>query len=292
MSLPHINELIVWFDEQTNAVFSSENGHIRFGAAIPPSPGDVEGSRHWSWSTKGLGRKALAAKSYGLAQILKIPLDRYFDDHPYRKGSVWDWCEVNGVMQRCWRSPDTAEASEDMKLSPLSLVEDSEDSGAPIDGYSDVNLGILLGNSPNGQWDGDRRYLVDPNCIATCKLDPASLGHPTTPECLESQCYSNWRLNGHLNPFDIDNNKVVELPTATNPGADNYFSQHDDAGIPYTKARVLKHTITHEVIHVLAGPWHSEVFNCVMYKYSSNWKRDDYLSDWYRSLLRIDNEIW
>jgi len=161
MSLPHINELIIWFDEQTNAIFSSETGHIRFGAAIPPSPGpdNLEGSRHWSWSTKGLGRKALEAKSYGLAQILKIPLDRYFDDHPYQKGSIWDWCEdENGVLQRCWRSPDTTEASEDMKLSPLSLVEDSEDSGAHIDGYSDVSLGILLGNTPNGDWDGDRRY--------------------------------------------------------------------------------------------------------------------------------------
>ena len=76
---------------------------------------------------------------------------------------------------------------------------------------------------------------------------------------------------------------------ATDPDTDNFSNQYDSEGNPYTLARVLKHTITHELAHTLAGPKHTEDPLCLMYKYSINWRRDNYLSDYYRSLLRIHN---
>jgi predicted Zn-dependent protease len=85
----------------------------------------------------------------------------------------------------------------------------------------------------------------------------------------------------------------VELPTAFNPDAadGNFDNQHDHSGRPYDMARVIQHTVTHEIIHVLAR-WgeHSADTKDVMYKYSKDWRRDDYVSDWYRSLMRVYNE--
>jgi hypothetical protein len=82
----------------------------------------------------------------------------------------------------------------------------------------------------------------------------------------------------------------VELPFARDPDANIFDRQHDAYGNPYDKARVLKHSITHEICHVLAKTtWHSFDDKDVMYKFSKNWKRDDYLSDEYRELLQVHN---
>jgi len=260
LPLPPINVLIVRLDEVKTGAFSTEDGYIKFVGAIEPGPENPSGSRFWAWATKGKGLKASKEASYGIAEALKIPLDHYFGDRPYQKQTVWE----NGQ----WCNADISAGSSDLRLPPLNESEDPTDSGVFIDGYADPALGILLGNSPNGQWDGDRR-------LAT---------------------HSEWESAGHLNPFDIDNNGFVELPPATDPRADNssrQFASYDSvAGWQngYTKAWVLKHTISHEICHVLAGPLHSEDPNDLMYKYSSNWKRADYLSDWYRSLLMIHNK--
>jgi hypothetical protein len=256
MPLPHINVLTVRLDKETDAAFSSEDGHIRFLLARKPSPQNPLGSRHWAWSTKGLSIASSDSEVYGIAVPLQKPLDSYFDDTPYKKRSIWE----NGS----WRSPDLND-SNDLKLAPLAFSEDPEDTGEYIDGYMDDTVPVLLGNTPNSQWDGDQR-LIDK---------------------------SLWTAEGHLNPFDIDANGYVELPPAKDPstGVDNFNNQHDAQDRPYTKARVLMHTITHEMIHVLAGPWHSKVPECVMYQYSTDWKRDDYLSNGYRELLRIHNQI-
>jgi len=260
LPLPPINVLIVRLDEVKTGAFSTEDGYIKFIGAIAPGPENPSGSRFWAWATKGKGLKASKESSYGIAEALKIPLDHYFGDRPYQKQTVWD----NGQ----WRNADISEGSTDLRLSPLKESEDPSDSGAFIDGYADPALGILLGNSPNGQWDGDRRLAIT----------------------------GEWENAGHLNPFDIDNNGFVELPPATDPNANNSSKQYatgdDVAGWQnaYTKAWVLKHTISHEICHVLAGPLHSEDPKGLMYKYSNNWKRADYLSDWYRSLLMIHNK--
>jgi hypothetical protein len=178
-----------------------------------------------------------------MAAVLSIPLDHYFNDRPYRKGTVWRGND--------WEQP----GPEDMNLSPLRDCEDQKDSGAYVDGYTDESMGILLGNRPNGAWDGDR-------------LLPRE----------------EWEKSGNLSPVDIDNDGLVELPRASDPNAVNSANQ-------YTKARVLQFSLTHEIIHVLAGPSHSEDSKCVMYKSLKDWKRDDFLCDSYRSLLNIQNKV-
>ncbi len=250
--LPHINVLIVRLDKTTPSAYDNEDEHIRFRFASPPNAGNPKGTRHWAWKTKGLGRKAVKERSYGIADVFKIPLERYFEDTPFKKGTVWD------DSLKIWRMP----GPNDMMLAPLSNSEDPEDTLVFVDGLSDPNIGVLVGNTANGQWDGDQRL----------------------------ETYNQWESEGNLNPFDIDKNGFVELPTASDPLDNIDSNQHDDQGRPYTKARVVMHTILHEICHVLAGSFHSSITKDLMYKYSRDWKRDDYLSDWYRSMLEIHNE--
>jgi hypothetical protein len=148
----------------------------------------------------------------------------------------------------------TADPVIDGKLAPLSKVEDQYDALAPIDG--------ALGDEPDAFWDGDRR----------------------------TKDQAGWYdAAGRVSPFDIDGNGYVELPAATDPDADNFDRQHDLNGMPYTKARVLKHTASHEMVHAIAGPPHSYIETCLMYDISNNWNKDNYISEEIRTLLRIHN---
>jgi hypothetical protein len=255
MSMPHINVLVVRLDKVKKGVFTSENGRIIFLGASPPSPDNPTGSRHWAWTTKGHARESKDPASYGVAEVLKIPLDHYFDDRPYAGGTIW-----GDPVQRQWNTRD----SSNRMLMPLSRSEDPLDAMAFIDGFNDLGMSVMLGNLPNGIWDGDRRL-------------------PT---------YTDWDNNTNgLTPFDIDGNGSVELPVASDPHPIDDSKQHDAAGLPYTRERVLKHSITHEICHILAKTaWHSADSTCVMYMYSNNWKRDDNLSDDYRELLEIHNK--
>ena len=254
MSLPHISVLIVRLNTERKGAFSVEDGFITPLGASKPVANNMTGSRYWTWSSKGWSRKAADVTSYGIAEALKIPLDHYFSDRPYAKGTVW--------TGSAWEPADTSEGSADLKLMPLNLCEDYQDKIAYTDGYHDLGLKILLGNHQNNYWDGDRRLKT----------------------------HTEW-ASGNLSPFDIDNNGYVELPAASDPTADIFANQHDKKGRPYSKARVLQHTITHEICHVLAGPKHSYDPDCVMYEWSADWRRDDHLSDDYRSLLMVINKI-
>ena len=252
-SMPHINVLIVRLDHEKQSYFLNEDGHINFLGASPPHEGDPLGSRYYAWGTKGKARDSENSGSYGIAEVLKVPLDHYFGDKPYEPGTIW-----NPQTQQ-WET----RAPGDKRLMPLNRSEDPSDTMEYVDGFYELGLGLMIGNLPNGYWDGDRR-----------------LSTPT-----------EWDANvDGLSPFDIDGNGYVELPLARDPDADIFANQHDDHGNPYDKARVLKHSITHEICHVLAKTtWHSFDEKDVMYKYSKNWKRDDYLSDEYRELLQIHN---
>jgi hypothetical protein len=249
-SMPQINVLIVRLDKETAGVFPGENGRIDYLGASPPNSGNPMGSRFWAWSTKGLAMHSGLPGSYGVANVYQIPLDHYFSDKPYIKNSVWN------PATRAWDSP-----AGDRRLMPLSMSEDPKDAMQLIDGFFDLGLNVLIGNQPNGAWDGDRRL----------------------------ETYADWDSAGLMNPFDINGDGFVELPISQDPNA-VAANQQDGNGLPYTKARVLKHSITHEICHILGKTaWHSYNDKCVMYKYSNNWKRDDYLSDEYRELLQIHN---
>jgi hypothetical protein len=229
--VPHINVLIIRHDP--TGTFASPDGHIRFVSASQPSQQNPLGTRYWRWATKGYAwcqTTANQSSMYGLAVTLEKPLDSYFNDKPYLDRQTWS----NGV----WGTAD-------IRLNPLSLVEDQTDQLDPIDG--------VMGDGPDGDWDGDRRITTF-----------------TTS-------------NGDLSPFDIDGDGLVELPLATDPY--NITSQE------YDLSHVLKHTITHEMAHALAGPSHTNDPLCVMYRYSNNWDRHDHLSDYYKSLLRIHNIV-
>lgn len=142
----------------------------------------------------------------------------------------------------------------DGRLAPLSRVEDRLDTLTPMDG--------VLGDNPDNYWDGDYR----------------------------SNDQNAWFMApNQVSPFDIDGNGYVELPFASDPDADNYSKQYDFDNIPNTKARVLRDTATHELVHAIAGPPHSQVLNCLMYEESSSWRKDNYISDYIRSLLRVHN---
>jgi predicted Zn-dependent protease len=51
------------------------------------------------------------------------------------------------------------------------------------------------------------------------------------------------------------------------------------------------HTITHELGHAVAGPYHTKDPTCLMHYQAIDWKRDHYLSDYYRSLLKVHNRM-
>jgi hypothetical protein len=268
MPLPRLNVMIVNLDRERGGIFSNEEGFINFTSSSAPSEDNPHGARHWNWATKGISY--LVQRGYGLAIAFRIPLDHYFNDTPYQKGTILER-DADGLG--VWRAPNVEdEDSPDLKLMPLNMCEDYTDGGKEAvidagpfeDGYVDPYIRALNGNHENGQWDGDRR--------------------------LRSR--DEWD-SGHLNPFDIDDNGYVELPTATDPDAadGNFDKQHDHQGRPYDMARVIQHTVTHEIIHVLAR-WgdHSYDPEDVMYAFSKDWRRDDYMSDWYRSLLRVENE--
>jgi hypothetical protein len=150
----------------------------------------------------------------------------------------------------------TDETVYDGNLAALSNVEDQHDNRTPIDG--------ALGDTPDENWDGDFR----------------------SADAVNQTWY---KAPDQVSPFDIDGNGYVEAPSASDPDADNFGNQHDLNGIPYTKARVLKHTISHEMVHTIIGPPHSYNKLCMMYDISNNWKKDDYISEEIRSMLRIHN---
>jgi hypothetical protein len=87
--------------------------------------------------------------------------------------------------------------------------------------------------------------------------------------------------NQQLTAFDIDNNGSVELPIAGDP---NSF----DRNYEYTKAQVLKHTVTHEMGHAV-GMSHNSDSTCVMYEYSNNWSRDGKFSNYATVQMSIHN---
>ncbi len=88
-----------------------------------------------------------------------------------------------------------------------------------------------------------------------------------------------------LSPFDINNNNLIELPVASNPDS-------VDPRYEYTKRQILKHSITHEMGHAVAAADqnHNDDSDCLMYRYSNNWSRDDKFGSVAKGKIQIHNK--
>ena len=271
--LPHVNVMLVVHDRELPSGKAGQDGHIIFRSATFSSrPGD-KGTRNWLWGEKGhckTNGPFIQATSYGLPQTYGIALEHYVWDRPYVKGTIWtddplEW----------WRQPvldaNVDPNLVDLVLAPLNQVEDRNDDGALGDLYPGVTGSPqedgLLGDGDNGSWDGDYRT---PN--KTEWYDAAK--DPNGP----------WAMR--LNPFDIDHDGIIELPPASDPA--NIDPASEGFG-NYTLAWILRHTITHEIIHGLAGIPHCTNAVCLSRDNSSDWMRDGHLCDYHRSLIRVHN---
>ena len=85
-----------------------------------------------------------------------------------------------------------------------------------------------------------------------------------------------------LTAFDINNDGLVELPIAGDPATIN-------TAYEYTRAHVLKHTITHELGHAVGIP-HNQDTTCLMYEFTNNWSRDDVFSPAGKGYIQIHNQ--
>lgn len=100
---------------------------------------------------------------------------------------------------------------------------------------------------------------------------------------LDGDVYVKGSYTQTLSPFDINNDKLVELPVLGNIGSLN-------TNYEYTIEQVLKSTITHEIAHAVGVPiTHTEDSACIMYKYSNNWSRDNNFGAAAKSYLKIHN---
>jgi hypothetical protein len=146
----------------------------------------------------------------------------------------------------CYGSTATYNTTQSRVLDPIGKVEDRNDDGTNT---KTSNPTVWDTGSSGGPWRSDRVVSGSFNQVLTA--------------------------------FDIDNNGLVELPLASDPG--NIDRTHE-----YTKAHVLKHTITHELGHAV-GMNHNYRSKCLMYNWSSDWSRDDYFSDIARGQMNIHN---
>lgn len=96
---------------------------------------------------------------------------------------------------------------------------------------------------------------------------------------------ATWDWSQELSPHDIDNDGEVELPRDNQVPTDPDFE--------YTKAEVVRDTITHEMGHAvgIVGQFngHCDDPTCLMYRYSNNWSRDGHFCNDCRGMILIHN---
>ena len=137
---------------------------------------------------------------------------------------------------------------------------------------------------------GDPNYSLDPINLVEDKNDNAvwNTGEDKTggtASKLDGDVRVVNSYTQNLSPFDINSNGLIELPVASSPSS--VLSRYE-----YTKKQILKHTITHEMGHAVgaADQYHNDDSDCLMYKYSNNWSRDDKFGSVAKGKIQIHNK--
>jgi hypothetical protein len=150
--------------------------------------------------------------------------------------------------------------------------------------YSDDNM---LGGSPAMLDAVDSVFVEDQNDNGT---DDKVKGKKESEAQTPTSSFDGDRLMlpigyGHNHTaLDVDHDGKVELPVVNDPSAAASGSYADE----YAVEQVLKHTITHELGHAV-GMNHNACSDCLMYEYSTNWRRDDSFSADEQSEMHIHN---
>jgi hypothetical protein len=124
-------------------------------------------------------------------------------------------------------------------LESIDAVDDKDDDGL-LDGGEDNRT------CDDSELDGDR--MIRPS--ASCAF----------PDCAMGQ-----DLSGN----DIESDGRAELPRASDPGTLTSGVDTDE----FTIEQIVKHVTTHELGHTIGMP-HNSVNGCLMYEYTTDWKRD------------------
>jgi hypothetical protein len=136
---------------------------------------------------------------------------------------------------------------------------------------------------PNGKLDpiSDVQDKNDNGINDSTGHNTYEAGGETPPTAWKSDYWDKGYFDRHLSPFNPSNIKfqttfpMVELPVGNSSNR-------------YTKAQVLKHTITHEILHSI-GAGHSQDSTCVMYEYSNDWSRDGNIGNYAKGQIKIHN---
>jgi hypothetical protein len=169
-----------------------------------------------------------------------------------------------------------------------STVGDGINYGAPV--TYQLTLDFYFADRPYTD-DGSRNRMLDP-LTAMSVEDRNDNGAIDVVHSVSEDVNRNGALDGDhvivtsfgeaLTSFDIDDDGFVELPVTSDPTV-------IDSRFEYSKAQVLKHTITHEIGHAL-GMTHNTDATCLMYEQSPNWSRDECLSLDSKRQIQIHND--
>jgi len=111
---------------------------------------------------------------------------------------------------------------------------------------------------------------------------------------------ATWNNSAKLSPFNIDKDPWVELPQ--DKGLPQALDPNSKtAGKEYIIREVGRHVVTHEVGHAVGmGVGDAAIVdskghclhdtNCLMFRYSIDWNRDEHFCPYHQSMIQIDNK--
>ena len=205
MPLPHINALIVKFDEDN--VMSLQDGRIIFKSETQSSQINPLGMRKWDWSTLAYAATHTTQNQgsmYGLAVALGAPINNYFNDRPYIDGNN------NGLLD-----PISQLSGDSIKTDWKDVYENGELSPFNIDGDLFIELPVVSDPNSAGPFDigpMERDDAIPPRPytiqrvlmhVTTHEIAHALGGalHTDDPLCLMYNVSNNWKRDHHLSDY-------------------------------------------------------------------------------------------